>query len=72
MNVTLSTEIRKQVERELATGRYQRVNDLIEQAVLHFLDHRRRAQRRINALRKGAAAFDPADLYEQVLNPDPD
>ena len=52
MDVTLPADLRKQVEQELAAGRYQSPDELIEQAVRHFLDERQRGQRRLDALRK--------------------
>ena len=72
MNVTLSTDLQKQLAQELASGGYKRVNDLVEQAIRRFLDERQNAQRRLKALRKGAAAVDQLDLIEQVLSPDSD
>jgi Arc/MetJ-type ribon-helix-helix transcriptional regulator len=57
-------ELKKEVERELATGRYRRASDLVEQAIRDFLEDCERARRRVVA--------HPADLYEQVLNPEPE
>lgn len=70
MEVTLPADLRKQVERELASGRYQSRDDLIAQAVRHFLDERQRGQRRLDALRRIGEAVDQAGLYERVLIPD--
>ena len=53
MEVTLPSDLRKQVEQEIASGRYQSRDELIEQAVRHFFDERQRAQRRLDALRSG-------------------
>ena len=69
MNVTLPADLRKQVEQELASGRYQGPDDLFEQAVRRFLDERQRAQRRLDALRRIGQAVDRAGLYERVLAP---
>jgi Arc/MetJ-type ribon-helix-helix transcriptional regulator len=69
MDVTLPEDLRRQVEQELASGRYQSPDDLIERAVRHFLDERQRAQRRIDALRRIGRAVDEAGLYERVLIP---
>jgi Arc/MetJ-type ribon-helix-helix transcriptional regulator len=44
MNVTLSASLSKQIEQELATGRYQSSDDLFEQAVRYFLDDRARPE----------------------------
>ena len=44
-------------------------DELIEPAVRHFLDERRRAQRRLDALRRIGRAVDEAGLYERVLIP---
>ena len=69
MEVTLSADLRKQVEQELASGRYQSRDELIEQAVRHFLDERQRGQRRLDALRRIGQAVDEAGLCERVLIP---
>ena len=69
MEVTLSAELRKQVEQELAAGRYQSPDELIEQAVRQFFDERQRAERRLDALRRIGQAVDQAGLYERVLIP---
>jgi Arc/MetJ-type ribon-helix-helix transcriptional regulator len=70
MEVTLPADLRKQVEQELASGRYQSPDELIEQAVRHFLDEGQRGQRRLDALRRAGQAVDQAGLYERVLIPD--
>jgi Arc/MetJ-type ribon-helix-helix transcriptional regulator len=70
MEVTLPADLRKQVEQELASGRYQSRDELIAQAVRHFLDERQRGQRRLEALRRIGQAVDEAGLYERVLIPD--
>jgi len=70
MEVLLPADLRKQVEQELASGRYQSRDELIEQAVGHFLDERQRGQRRLDALRRIGQAIDEAGLYERVLIPD--
>ena len=69
MEVTLPADLRKQVEQELASGRYQSSDALIEEAVRHFLDERQRGQRRLDALRRIGQAVDEAGLYERVLIP---
>jgi Arc/MetJ-type ribon-helix-helix transcriptional regulator len=46
MDVTLPTDLTKQVEQELASGRYRSRDELIEQAVRHFFDERQRGQQR--------------------------
>jgi Arc/MetJ-type ribon-helix-helix transcriptional regulator len=69
MDVTLPDDLTKQVEQELASGRYHSPDELIEQAVRHFLDDRQRADRRIGALRRIGQAVDQAGLYERVLIP---
>jgi len=66
MEVTLPADLKKQVEQELASGRYQSRDQLIEQAVRHFVDERQRGQGRLDALRR----MDQAGLYERVLLPD--
>jgi putative addiction module CopG family antidote len=69
MDVTLSADLRKQVEQELASGRYHSADELIEQAVKRFLDERQSAQQRLDALRRIGRAVDEAGLYERVLVP---
>lgn len=69
MEVTLPADLRKQVEQELASGRYHSRDELIEQAVRQFLDERQRGQRRLDALRRIGQAVDQAGLYERVLLP---
>ena len=69
MDVTLPADLTKQVEQELASGRYQSRDELFEQAVRHFLDDRQRGQRRLDALRRIGQAVDQAGLYERVLVP---
>lgn len=69
MDVTLPADLRRQVEQELAGGRYQSPDELIEQAVRHFLDERQRAQRRLDALRRIGRAVDEAGLYERMSIP---
>ncbi|HXB70334.1 MAG TPA: hypothetical protein VNY05_18940 [Candidatus Acidoferrales bacterium] len=69
MDVTLPSDLNGQIEQELASGRYHSSDDLIEQAVRHFLDERQRAQRRLDALRRIGRAVDEAGLYERVLIP---
>ena len=70
MEVTLPADLRKQLEQELATGRYQSRDELIEQAVRHFLDEHQRGQQRLEALRRIGQAVDEAGLYERVLIPE--
>ena len=70
MDVTLPADLRKQVEQELASGRYRSRDELIEQAVRHFFDERQRGQPRLDALRRIGQAVDQAGLYERVLIPD--
>ena len=69
MDVTLPADLRRQVEKELASGRYQSPDELIEQAVRHFPDERQRAQQRLDALRRVGRAVDEAGLYERVVIP---
>jgi Arc/MetJ-type ribon-helix-helix transcriptional regulator len=69
MDVTLPADLKSQVEQELASGRYQSSDELIEQAVRHFLDERQRAQRRLDALGRIGRAVDEAGLYERAFVP---
>jgi Arc/MetJ-type ribon-helix-helix transcriptional regulator len=62
MVITLSMELKRQLDREVAAGRYERSDDLIEHALRDFLEKRERARRRLQE--------NPADLYAQVLSPD--
>src|ERR1035441_341798 len=65
MDVALPADLRKQVEQELASGRYRSRGELIEQAIRHFLEHRQRGQRRLDALRRIGQEVDHAGLYER-------
>jgi len=67
MEVTLPPDLRKQLEEELASGRYKSPDELIGQAIRHFLDERQRGQRRLDAPRRIGQAVDQAGLYERVL-----
>jgi Arc/MetJ-type ribon-helix-helix transcriptional regulator len=72
MDVTLPADLTKQVEQELASGRYRSSNELIEQAVRQFFDERQRGRQRLEALRRIGQAVDQAGLYERVLIPSPE
>ena len=69
MDVTLPVDLSKQVEQEIASGRYHSSDELIAQAVRYFLEDRLRGQRRLDALRRIGQAVDQAGLYERVLVP---
>ncbi len=69
MDVALPADLRKQIEQEPASGRFQGPDELIEQAVRHFFDERRRGQRRPDALRRIGQSVDQAGLDERVLTP---
>lgn len=70
MEVTLPADLRTQVEQELASGRFHSPDELIEQAVRHFLEERQLSRRRLDSLRRIGQAVDQAGLYERVLLPD--
>lgn len=70
MEVTLPADLRKQVEQELASGRFQNPDELIQQAVRYFLEERQCGQRRLEALQRIGQAVDQAGLYERTLTPD--
>lgn len=70
MDLTLPADLRKQVEQELASGRYRSRDEVIEQAVRHFFDERQRGHQRLDALRRIGQAVDQASLYERVPIPD--
>ena len=70
MQVMLSADLTKQVEQELASGRYGSADQLIEEAVRHLLEERDRGQRRLESLRRIGEAVDQAGLYERVLVPE--
>ena len=69
MNVTLPADLRKQVEQELASGRFHSPDELFEQAVRQFLNAQQRGQQRLEALRRIGQAVDRAGLYERALIP---
>jgi len=65
MDVTLPTDLTKQVEQELACGRFRSSSELIEQAVRQFFDERQRGQQRLDALRGTAKrSIRPASMSE--------
>ncbi|MCZ2147264.1 MAG: type II toxin-antitoxin system ParD family antitoxin [Bryobacterales bacterium] len=69
MEVTLPADLSKQVQQELASGRYRNADELVEQAVRSFLEERDRGERRLAALRRIGQAVDQAGLYERVFLP---
>ena len=69
MDVSLPADLTKQLQQEVADGRYPSTNAVIEQAVRRFLDQQRRGADRLEALRRIGDAVDQADLYERVLLP---
>lgn len=72
MDVTLSTDLTRQVEQELAAGAFESRDELIEQAIRFFLDDRHRTGRRLESLRRIGDAVDQAGLYDRVLIPSPE
>ena len=70
MNMILSPDIEERIESEVSAGRYPDRNQLIEDALRHFLDRLQRDENRAQALRRVAQAVDDAGLYERVLLPD--
>lgn len=69
MDVRLPADLAKQVEQELVDGHYRSCDELIEQAVRHFFDERRRGEQRLDALRRIGRAVDRAGFYERVSIP---
>jgi Arc/MetJ-type ribon-helix-helix transcriptional regulator len=69
MDIRLPADLRRQVEQELASGRYENPNQLIEEAVRYFLEEQERGRRRLDSLRRIGQAVDEAGLYERVLVP---
>ncbi|HXE04381.1 MAG TPA: type II toxin-antitoxin system ParD family antitoxin [Bryobacteraceae bacterium] len=65
MDVTLPADLDEQVEQELASGRYRNADELIEQAVRRLLDENKRAEQRLDALRRIGQEVDQTGLYEQ-------
>ena len=70
MDVTLPADLTQQVQRELASGKYESQAKFIEQAVRYFLNDLRRGERRLDSLRRIGQAVDDAGLYERTLLPD--
>jgi Arc/MetJ-type ribon-helix-helix transcriptional regulator len=65
MEVPLPADLRKQVEQELASGRFQSPDELIQQAARQFLGERQCGQRRLDALRRiGRPLIRPACMSE--------
>ena len=69
MNVTLPSDLRRQLEQELASGSFQSADELIAHAVRQFFEERKRGQRRLDALRRIDQAVDKAGFYDRVLVP---
>ncbi len=69
MDVALPLDLRNRVDQELASGRFQSCDELIEVAVRQFFDERQRGEQRLDALRRIGQAVDHAGLYERVLLP---
>ncbi len=65
MDITLPADLDEQVEQELASGRYRNADELIEQAVRRLLDENKRAEQRLDALRRIGQEVDQTGLYEQ-------
>ena len=69
MDVALPVDLKSRVEQELASGRFQSCDELVEVAVRQFFDERQRGEQRLGALRRIGQAVDHAGLYERVLIP---
>ena len=69
MDVRLPADLTRQVAQEIASGRYQSSEQLIEDALRRLFDDRRREERRLAALRRLGDAVDDAGLYEQTFTP---
>jgi Arc/MetJ-type ribon-helix-helix transcriptional regulator len=68
MTLSLPPELEKRVESEIAFGGFQNSNQLIEEAIIRFLDSRR-AQRRRESLDRLTDAVIEAGLYDKVYIP---
>ena len=71
MTLSLSPELEERVESEIAMGDFQTSDQLIQKAVLEFLDARR-GRRRIQAINRIADAVDRAGLYYSSYVPTED
>ena len=69
MDVSLPAGLTKQLQQEVAAGRYPCTNAAIEQAVRRFLEEQHRGTDRLEALRRIGNAVDRAGLYDRVLLP---
>ncbi len=70
MNVTLAPDLNDEVAREISSGRYRDLDQLMEQALRQFLSDQRRSMERSQALRRLGVAVDRAGLYERTFIPD--
>jgi Arc/MetJ-type ribon-helix-helix transcriptional regulator len=70
MDVTFSADLTLQVQREVASERYESQAMLIEQAVRYVLNERQRGELRLDSLRRIGRAVDDVGLYERTLVPD--
>ena len=66
MEIGLPTDLSRQLEQEVSSGRYVGVDQLIAEAVRYYLDDRLRGERRIESLRRIGRSIDDAGLYERV------
>jgi putative addiction module CopG family antidote len=69
MQVTLPDDLQDLLRQELASGRYRSADELVERAVRQLIDDNRRAQERLDALRRIGSAVDECSLYDRVLIP---
>lgn len=70
MLITLPDELKDQVQRELSSGRFQNLDELVEQAVREFLRDRQRGERRLAALRRIGQSVDEAGCYDRSYIPE--
>lgn len=70
MEVNLPPDLTRQLQTEVAAGRYPSASTVIEQALRLFLSEQERGTERLEALRRIGEAVDAAGLYERAVLPD--
>ena len=69
MEISLSENLSRQIEQQIASGGYRTAEELVEEAVSLLLDDRAKALLRREALDRVMQMADDAGLYERVLIP---
>jgi Arc/MetJ-type ribon-helix-helix transcriptional regulator len=69
MEITLPTDLNRQLQLEVANGHFADADQLIAEAVRFFLADRQRRDQQLACLRRVGDAVDGLGLYDRVLLP---